>query len=209
MYMIVVVDYGMGNLHSIAKALEFVGAEVLVSNKKEDLELADKIVLPGVGAFRDGMMNLQKNKLDKILFQEVIKKKKPFLGVCLGMQLLADKSNEFGNWKGLGFIPGEVKKFDVEDTLKIPHIGWNNVEFIKDHPVLSGIKDNSDFYFVHSYCFTCKDQSHIYGKTDYGGLFTSIIVKDNIFAVQFHPEKSQKDGLTLLSNFTKWEYVKK
>lgn len=203
--MIAVVDYEMGNLRSIAKALEFVGGDVIVSNKPEDLRSAKKIVLPGVGAFRDGMINLQKKDLISILRQEVKEKKKPLFGICLGMQLLADKSYEFGEWKGLGFISGEVKKFDIDDKYKVPHVGWNNVKFVSDHPLLKGVKNNSDFYFVHSYHLICQEESMVAGVCDYGGDFTAIVAKDNIFATQFHPEKSQKSGLKILENFVKLE----
>ncbi len=203
--MIVVVDYGMGNLRSIAKALEYVGGDVIISNKPEDLRNAGKIVLPGVGAFRDGMENLRKNGLDLILNKEIKEKKKPFLGICLGMQLLADKSYEFGEWNGLGFIFGEVKKFDIDKKYKIPHTGWNNVKFVQEHPLLKGVKDNSDFYFVHSYHLVCKDKTTMAGTCDYGGDFTAMVFKDNIFATQFHPEKSQKSGLKILENFVKLE----
>lgn len=203
--MIVIVDYDMGNLRSIAKALEYVGGDVIISSKPEDLKKAEKIVLPGVGAFRDGMANLQKKGLDLVLNEEVNKNKKPFLGICLGMQLLADKSYEFGEWNGLGFISGEVKKFDINKKYKIPHVGWNNVKIIYEHPLLKGIKDNSDFYFVHSYHLICKDKKAIAGTCEYGGDFTAMVAKDNIFATQFHPEKSQKSGLKLLENFVNWK----
>lgn len=203
--MIIVVDYEMGNLRSIVKALEYVGGKVMVSNKPDDLLKADKIVLPGVGAFRDGMANLQKKGLDLILHQEVKEKNKPLLGICLGMQLLADKSYEFGEWQGLGFISGEVKKFNIKGKFRIPHVGWNNVQFIQGHKLLDSIKDNSDFYFAHSYHLVCTEKSAVIGICDYGGDFTAIVAKDNIFASQFHPEKSQKSGLKLLENFIKWK----
>lgn len=203
--MIFIVDYGMGNLHSIAKAFEYVGAEVKISSDAKEISRADKIVLPGVGAFRDGMENLKKQGLDVVLRKEVLENKKPFLGICLGMQLLADKSFEFGEWNGLGFVSGEVCEFDVDKKLKVPHVGWNDVNVLKDAPILSGIKNNSDFYFVHSYHLVCKDKENILGVSDYGGEFTAMINKDNIVAAQFHPEKSQRDGLKLLKNFLEWQ----
>lgn len=203
--MIVIVDYDMGNLRSIAKALEYVGGDVVISNKPEDLKKAEKIVLPGVGAFRDGIKNLQKNGLDLALNKEVNNNKKPFLGICLGMQLLADKSYEFGEWNGLGFISGEVKRFDIDKKYKIPHVGWNNVKIIHEHPLLKGIRDNSDFYFVHSYHLVCENKKTIAGTCEYGGDFTAMVAQDNIFATQFHPEKSQKSGLKLLENFVNWK----
>lgn len=203
--MIVIIDYNMGNLRSIAKALEFLGADVIISNNPEDLEKADKIVLPGVGAFRDGIENLRKNKLDVALYTQVMEHKKPLLGICLGMQLLADTSYEFGEWKGLGFIHGEIHKFVINTEYKIPHIGWNNIKIIQEHPLLKGIQDNSDFYFVHSYCFTAQRKSSVVSTCNYDLDFTAIIAQDNIFAVQFHPEKSQKNGLKLLENFINWK----
>lgn len=203
--MIVVVDYEMGNLRSIVKSLEYVGGKVIVSYKPDDLLKADKIVLPGVGAFRDGMANLQKKGLDLILYKEVKEKNKPLMGICLGMQLLADKSYEFGEWQGLSLISGEVKKFNIDDKFKIPHVGWNNVKFIQEHKLLDSVEDNSDFYFAHSYYLICAEKSSVIGVCDYGGDFTAIVAKDNIFATQFHPEKSQKSGLKLLENFVKWK----
>lgn len=202
--MIVVLDYGISNLSSIANALEYVNAEVVITKEAAQLSKADKIILPGVGAFRDGMSNLQKQGLDKALYEEVVRNRKPLLGICLGMQLLCDKSYEFGEWKGLGFIHGEVKKFDIDDKLKVPHVGWNNVNLVHGHPVLQGIENDSNFYFVHSYYVECKDNSDSIGVCDYGGPFTAIIARHNIFATQFHPEKSQKNGLKLLKNFVNW-----
>lgn len=202
--MIVVLDYGMSNLSSIANALKYVGAEVKISKDAEDLSKADKIVLPGVGAFRDGAANLKNKNLDKALHREVIEKKKPFLGICLGMQLVADKSYEFGEWEGLGFVSGEVKRFEIPDKFKVPHVGWNNVKIIKDHPLMKDVEDEATFYFVHSYYMECKDEQNIIGICDYGRPFTAIVAKDNIFSTQFHPEKSQKNGLKLLKNFVNW-----
>ncbi len=199
--LIVVMDYGMGNLGSITKALEYVGGTVLLSANPEDVQKAERIVLPGVGAFGDGMKNLRERGLVDALHEEVMEKKKPFLGICLGMQLLAKKSYEFGGHDGLGFIDAEVKRLEPAGGLKVPHVGWNNVVFQKDHPLLSGIASGADFYFVHSYHMKCTDGSVVIGETDYGRPMTAIIAKDNIFATQFHPEKSQKDGLKILENF--------
>ena len=153
--MIVIIDYGMGNLHSIKKALEYVGGEVVVSDKPEDLRAAERIVLPGIGAFGDGMANLRDSGMREALLEQVLEKRKPFLGICLGMQLLADRSFEFGTHEGLGIIPGEVKKFTFTSgqKLPIPHVGWNSMSFAPDHPLLDGVKNRSNFYFVHSYHF--------------------------------------------------------
>ena len=201
--MIVVIDYGMGNLHSIAKALEYVGAEVLVSSQIQDVKRADKLVLPGIGAFGDGIVNLRELGLEEVLREEIVKKAKPFLGICLGMQLLADRSFEFGEHKGLGLVRGDVVRFKFEDAkLRVPHVGWNNVDFQRSSPLFTGIKDHTDFYFVHSYHFVPKEPAA--ASCDYGGQFAAALQQDNIFATQFHPEKSQKAGLKLLQNFLEW-----
>lgn len=211
--MIVVIDYGMGNLGSITKALQYVGADVVLSSDPAVIASADKIVLPGVGAFGDGMKNLSARMLIDVLRNEVLASKKPFLGVCLGMQLLAKKSYEFGEHEGLGWIDAGVKKLSpvpplqgegeggVSRPLKVPHVGWNNVTFTREHPLLAGIANDADFYFVHSYIMHCADKALNVGTADYGGPVTAIIAKDNMFATQFHPEKSQRDGLQLLKNF--------
>lgn len=191
----VVIDYGMGNLGSITKAIRFVGGNVLLSANPEDLHRARYIVLPGVGAFGDGMKNLRERGFVPVLEEEVVQKKKPFLGVCLGMQLLAKKSYEFGEHEGLGWIDAEVKELDVKPPLKVPHVGWNTVEWIK------GDRPPSDFYFVHSYHLVPNNRSVITGVTDYGGEIVAVVEQDNIFGTQFHPEKSQKDGLRLLEYF--------
>src|SRR3989344_1868175 len=202
--MIVVIDYGMGNLHSIAKALEYVGAEVLISSKIPDVKRADKLVLPGIGAFGDGIANLRELGLLDVLREEIVAKAKPFLGICLGMQLLADKSYEFGEHEGLGFVPGEVKKFDFLDNSKklpVPHVGWNSMHFRTTHPILEGVRDGSHFYFVHSFHFVPQGENSLIGMSNYGYDFPAAIGYDNIFATQFHPEKSQKAGLKILKNF--------
>ncbi len=200
--MIVVVDYGLGNLFSVAKALESVGAEVLISSKSEDLKRASHIVLPGVGAFADGMDYLNKNGLAEALQEEVIKNKKPFLGICLGMQLLGDVGYEYGEHSGLGWIKGDVKKINAEKFgLKVPHIGWNNLSFKKESRLFRGIRQDADFYFVHSYQLHCVNASDVVATAFYGEDITAAIESDNIFAVQFHPEKSQENGLKLLENF--------
>lgn len=194
----------MGNLASIKKALEYVGGKPFLTDNPADLIKAEKIVLPGVGAFADGIFRLKESGLDVGLREAVIKDKKPLLGICLGMQLLAKKSYEFGEHEGLGLIDAEVKKFDFLNTpfnLRVPHVGWNNVKFRIVSPYFEGIKDNSDFYFVHSYHLACHEPKLIAAVGDYGGIFTAAIVKDNIFATQFHPEKSQQSGLKMLGNF--------
>jgi glutamine amidotransferase len=202
---VAVVDYGMGNLRSVAKALEAVGADVCVSSKPEDLRKADRIVLPGQGAFRDCMANLRASGLVDALSEEVRKKGKPFLGICLGLQLLADVSYENGTFEGLGWLSGRVERLTVNDaSLKLPHIGWNDVAF-RDTPLANGIKKNPIFYFDHSYHFVCQAPDLVVASCEYGGAFAAAIQKDNLFAVQFHPEKSQEVGLRLMKNFLRWK----
>lgn len=207
--MIVVVDYGMGNLRSVEKAFLKLGRQVKVSSSPKDVDKAKGIVLPGVGAFPDCMKNLKKfNLVEPIL--EGIKQGKPFLGICLGYQLLFEESDEFGPSKGLGVFKGRVKRFSdkMPDPdapkgafLKVPHMGWNRVQIKNSHPVLEGIEAGSYYYFVHSYYVDPDDKSLIATGTDYGIEFASSIARDNVFASQFHPEKSQKKGLKLLDNF--------
>jgi len=185
----------MGNLRSVAKAFEKVGCEPIITNDIETIKKASKIVLPGVGAFADGMKHLEELGLIDVLNEEVIQNKKPFLGVCLGMQLISKKSYENGDTNGLGWINAEVVKFEFEEKkLKVPHVGWNNTEFKNKNILFDGIDNNSDFYFVHSYHFKTLDEDVITSKTDYGFNFVSSVHKDNIYAFQFHPEKSQEVG---------------
>jgi glutamine amidotransferase len=203
--MIVVVDYGLGNLFSVAKAFEMIGAEVMISADPAAIAQADRLVLPGVGAFGDGMDYLSRNGLDKILSNEVLVNKKPFLGICLGMQLLGDVGFEYGEHKGLSWIKGKVRKLEVSGDLKVPHVGWNDVVRVKESPMFEGIKNSADFYFVHSYQLVCEESDNIVATTTYGETVTAAVQKDNIFATQFHPEKSQEVGLKLLENFVNWE----
>jgi len=201
---IVIIDYNMGNLASVANAIEYIGYKAIISNKIEDIKLADYIILPGVGAFPDGMKNLIDLNLIEVLREQVLERKKPFLGICLGMQLLADEGYESGLTKGLGYIKGKVKKFDLKDkNLRIPHVGWNEVYFKKNCILFKDLNKSEVFYFVHSYHFT-PEEDVVAGTFDYGGEFTAIIQKDNIFGTQFHPEKSQKAGLKILENFIKF-----
>lgn len=202
---VAVVDYGMGNVRSVAKALEAVGAEVQVSSKPEDLRKAERIVLPGQGAFRDCIANLKAAGLVDALSEEVRGKRKPFLGICLGLQMLADVSYENGTFQGLGWVSGRVERLTVNDaSLKLPHIGWNDVSF-SETPLANGMKKNPIFYFDHSYHFVCQDPALRVASCEYGGAFAAAIQQDNLFAVQFHPEKSQDVGLRLLKNFLTWQ----
>jgi len=200
---IVIIDYKMGNLKSVEKAFAKVGADVIISNDSQIIKNASKIVLPGVGAFKDGMKYLKELGLIDVLHKEVLQNKKPFLGICLGMQLIAKKSYENGKTEGLAWIDGIVVKFD-SSNLKVPHVGWNNVTYKKENVLFKDIPNSSDFYFVHSYHFTSLEDA-VTSSTDYGDDFVSSLQKENIFAVQFHPEKSQKVGLKFLENFVSFE----
>jgi len=201
MGMIAVIDYGMGNLRSVSKALEAVGAKVEVTDDASKIENADALVLPGVGAFCHGMENLKKIEIIPSILKSV-KEGKPLLGICLGLQLLFTKSYEHGKHDGLGIIEGSVKKFDFTNKdLKIPHMGWNQISIKKQDNIFKDVPDNSYFYFVHSYYVEPEDKSRILASTKYGLKFTSAVIKNNIFGVQFHPEKSSDLGLKILENF--------
>ena len=205
--MIAIIDYGMGNLRSVEKAFEKVGFKSVVTDKSETIEKADKIVLPGVGAFKDAKEGLQERNLVEPIINH-IKKGKLFLGICLGLHLLFTKSSEYGGHEGLDIIHGEVVRFKPERSsngnnqkLKIPHMGWNTIRARKEVPVLKGLPDNPYMYFVHSY-YVIPDRSDVVAtETEYGAAFVSMISIDNIFAMQFHPEKSQHYGLMILKNF--------
>jgi glutamine amidotransferase len=198
--MICVIDYGMGNLRSVSKALEKLGGEVIVSSRPEELARADKAVLPGVGAFGDGASELEKRGLAAAL-KELLQREKPFLGICLGMQLLFETSEESPGARGLGLFAGTVRRFRSE-ALKIPHMGWNEMKVRNPKtPLLQGVKDGSFFYFVHSYYPAPEDRSLVAGTCNYGEEFPCFMGGGSIWASQFHPEKSQAAGLQILSNF--------
>ncbi len=197
--MIALIDYGMGNLRSVQKGLEKVGAKVNVTDRAKDLRTAKGIVLPGVGAFRDCIHELTKLGLIDTLLEE-ISSGKPYLGICLGLQILFEESEEFGRCNGLGIFKGKVIRFRESD-LKIPHMGWNTINIKKSSSILKDIPDQSYFYFVHSYYVVPEDSEIILTSTEYGVEFTSSVSKNNIFGVQFHPEKSQALGLKMLGNF--------
>ncbi len=201
--MLLLIDYGMGNLRSVSKALEKVGFSVKVSSDPEEVKRAEVLVLPGVGAFRDAMENLRRLGLLKEILRH-IEKGKPYMGVCLGLQLLFERSYEFGETEGFGVLEGEVVL--LPPKVKVPHIGWNQLWRQKPSDLLNGIKDGEYFYFVHSYHVVPKRQDIVLTTTDYGIDFVSSIEYENIFAVQFHPEKSQKAGLRLLENFRRRLY---
>ncbi|MCE7886527.1 MAG: imidazole glycerol phosphate synthase subunit HisH [Alphaproteobacteria bacterium PRO2] len=217
---VVIIDYGSGNLRSAAKAFERVRddegleLEVKVSAKPEDLKKATRIVLPGQGAFGDCLQGLTGIKgMREALQENVIKKAKPFLGICVGMQLMATRGMEHGIHAGLDWIPGEaVPMKPANDSLKIPHMGWNELVIPSPssaqdnrHFVLRSANNGTHYYFVHSFMFKCEYDHHILGMTDYGGLVNAVVGKDNMVGVQFHPEKSQQDGLRLISDFLQWK----
>lgn len=200
---IAVVDYGMGNAQSVLNAVESLGEEAIHTNKKSELGKATHIILPGVGAFPTAMANLKKLGLVEFLTEEVVDRKKPFLGLCLGMQLVARKGHEVEDTDGLGWIDAEVKRFQVENQgLKVPHVGWNDVECDTGAKLFKGVKRKTQtFYFVHSYYMECADKKEVCGWCDYGIRFAAAMEKENIMATQFHPEKSQQDGLDLIRRF--------
>jgi glutamine amidotransferase len=198
--MIAIVDYGMGNLRSVQKGFEKVGHQAVVTNDPAVLADARKLVLPGVGAFEDCIGELRRRKLVEPI-KAAIDAGKPFLGICLGLQLLFDVSYEGGRHEGLGIVPGEVVRFDVPPEYKVPHMGWNELSVRRRSPVLEGIPDGTHVYFVHSYYVVPKEKSVIATQTSYHLPFTSAIWRDNVFATQFHPEKSQSMGLRMLKNF--------
>lgn len=199
---VAIVDYGMCNLDSVARAVEECGGSPIVTDQAKDLEQANRIILPGVGAFPEAMRNIKQRHLDESLHEQVLGKQIPFLGICLGMQLLASTGCEGGETPGLGWIKGEVRRLQPPDKeTRIPHIGWNEVVFKHDAPLFKHIPAHKDFYFVHSYHFHCAQEADILAQTPYCGEFTSAVAHDWIFGVQFHPEKSQRVGFQVLRNF--------
>ena len=197
--MIAIIDYGMGNLRSVQKGFEKVGRDAFITRDPEQVAKAQSVVLPGVGAFADAMANLKASGLDQAVLRAVADGK-PFLGICLGQQLLFEASEEWGLTEGLGIFPGRVRRFP-EGDLKVPHMGWNQVEIQKGNPLLDGIPDKSAFYFVHSYYVDPVDPEVVLGVTEYGVRFSSFVGRDKIFGIQFHPEKSSALGLKILDNF--------
>lgn len=198
--MIAIIDYGMGNLRSVQKGIERVGFDAVVTRDLGQIEAARGVVLPGVGAFSACMENLKKFGLVEVV-RETVRRQKPFLGICLGFQLLFSESEEFGTEKGLDLFPGRVVGFRARDDLKVPHMGWNRIDKLGDSPFLDGISSGDYVYFVHSFYVAPDDSSIIATTTDYGLSFASSIATDRLFACQFHPEKSQELGLRILANF--------
>jgi len=196
--MIGILDYGLGNLHSVKNALNFLGAESKIISDSSEIEQSQSIIIPGVGSFQKAMKKLnQKNMIKPII--EFAKTEKPILGICLGMQLLATTGYEPEQTEGLGLIPGEVKL--MNSSLRLPHVGWNGIDLKKSSKLFVGVKKKSDFYFVHSYHFLPFDNNVIITSTDYGFEFVSCVNINNIYGIQFHPEKSQKQGLKILKNY--------
>ncbi|MEE2871129.1 glutamine amidotransferase subunit hisH [Alcanivorax sp. MD8A] len=208
---VAVIDYGMGNLHSASKALEKVasGQTILITSDPDQVRAADRVVFPGVGAIRDCIAVLRDTGLDQAI-HDVVAAGKPLLGICVGMQALLARSEENNGIDCLGVFSGQVSFFgemlgETGNKLKVPHMGWNQVQQGMAHPMWAGIADNARFYFVHSYCATDVPESEVAGYCDYGRRFAAAVTRDNVFAVQFHPEKSADAGLTLLENFLRWQ----
>lgn len=201
--MTTIINYNLGNPKSIKNMLAYLGIESRISSDHSEIASADRLILPGVGHFQHGMEQLEQLGLIDVLKKEVLENKKPILGICLGMQLLTKHSEE-GNLDGLGFIDAQTKKFDLQDTtLKVPHMGWNTVTFQKVSKLIQEVSENPRYYFVHSYYVDCANQEDILCTTNYGGDFVSGFQHNNIFGLQFHPEKSHKFGMELLANFCK------
>jgi imidazole glycerol-phosphate synthase subunit HisH len=199
---VAIVNYGMGNLASVRRAFEDIGADAFIADRPAAMSDANRLVLPGVGAFGDGMQSLREAGWVDGLRDAVLEQKKPLLGICLGMQMLASRSYEGGVSEGLGLIPGEVRRLDsLGCGLRIPHVGWNEVRFKTGNDLLNGIPDASDFYFVHSYGFVLDDPDHLVATAPYGCDLTAIVKCGSVFGCQFHPEKSSKAGRQLLKNF--------
>jgi glutamine amidotransferase len=204
MSVVAVIDYGMGNIRSVARAVEHVAAvKVLITNDADRICAADRVIFPGVGALRDCMSELQRLELDEAI--RISARTRPFLGICLGMQALLERSEENDGTLGLGIIAGEVRRFVPASGIKIPHMGWNQVHQQQEHPLWQGIAQDSRFYFVHSYYVVPLDNDIVMGTSDHGQRFVSALGRENVFATQFHPEKSQHAGLQLLKNFIGWD----
>jgi len=196
---VAIIDYGIGNLRSVEKAFSVVGVDAVITGEIERLLAAERLVLPGVGAFGTCMSEFERHGLKELVIDRV-EQGTPLLGICVGMQMLFEESAEFGKTKGLGLLKGQVNRFD-DDSLIVPHVGWNQVEKTSTSPLLNDVSENSFFYFVHSYYCEPADKDVIVGETEYGVTFASVVAKKNIHGVQFHPEKSQNAGLQLLKNF--------
>ncbi|MBR5596660.1 MAG: imidazole glycerol phosphate synthase subunit HisH [Lachnospiraceae bacterium] len=200
--MVAIIDYDAGNIKSVQKAIEYLGEEVIITRNPEEILQASRVILPGVGAFGDAMEKLHKYHLVEVI-KEVVNKGIPFLGICLGLQLLFEKSDETPGVEGLGILEGEIKRIPDYDELKIPHIGWNSLKYPNKGKLYEGIAEDSYVYFVHSYYLEAKNQDIVVATTDYGTCIHASVEHDNVFACQFHPEKSSTVGLKILENFLK------
>jgi glutamine amidotransferase len=200
--MIVIIDYDAGNLFSVQKAVEFIGAQASISSYPEDIIKADKVIFPGVGSFGNAIKTIRKLNLEDPI-QACIQENKPFLGICLGLQLLFEKSQESPDSRGLGILEGEVKRFSY--SIKVPHLGWNVLNQVQQSPLWQDIPEKSYFYYAHSYYVQPENQEIITGQSDYNGAYTVAVKRNNLYGLQFHPEKSQKWGLEVLKNFIKLE----
>lgn len=198
--MIAIIDYDAGNIKSVEKALQKLGADVVITKDAQEILQADKVILPGVGAFGDAMANLKKFGLDKVIY-EVVEKGTPFLGICLGLQLLFERSDETPGVEGLGILKGEILRIPDKDDLKIPHMGWNSLHLQNQGRLFMGLSEQSYVYFVHSYYLKAEDEQIVKATTDYSVNIHASVEKDNVFACQFHPEKSSDVGLQILKNF--------
>jgi imidazole glycerol-phosphate synthase subunit HisH len=202
--MIGVLDYGMGNLRSICNAIEETGNDAVLVNSAGALDDLSHLIIPGVGHFRTAMAHLRQRELETVI-KAYIDSGRPLLGVCLGMQILAAAGTEGGAGEGLNLIPATVQPLSAGDALRIPHVGWNTVVFHRPHPVADGIKEGCDFYFVHSFAMQCEAADDVVATTEYGADFVSIVGRNNVLGFQFHPEKSQINGLQMLENFCDWD----
>lgn len=203
--MIAIIDYGMGNVKSLSNAVDYLGLNAIVTDDKTKINSASHLLLPGVGAFGDAMKKLNRSDLIQILNQQVFEKGKPILGICLGMQIFARSSTEHGFNEGLGWLDAEVVRFKFNSNkIKIPHMGWNKINIIVEEPLFQHLGNNKTFYFVHSYFMKCNNEANIAATCYYGNNFTSSVKSDNILGTQFHPEKSQDNGIQVLKNFLLW-----
>jgi len=204
---IAIIDYGMGNVRSLMNAFEYIGEDAVVTADFDELEEADRLVLPGVGAFGDAMAAIDAKQLRPVLNRLALEVKKPVLGVCLGMQLVAKRSLEHGVHEGLGWLDAEIRPMEIAPPAKVPHVGWNAVSFAPDEWLFKGLPSGeSDYYFVHSFHMVCADPADVAGTCDHGGPFTAAVRRGNLVAAQFHPEKSQDNGLQLLQNWLAHEF---
>ena len=201
--MIGILDLGMGNLRSVSNALYSLGYDFAVINEPGQTQDISHLVIPGVGAYTKAMRRLEEQNLKQYVLR-FVSSGRPLLGICLGMQLLSERGEEGGDTEGLGLIPGKVCKFSDSPQIATPHVGWNSVRQLIDHPIFYKVKQDADFYFVHSYYFDCSAASSIYAVTEYGRDFSSVVGRENVVGVQFHPEKSQVNGMRLLENFCGW-----